>query len=192
MSEREYTPHFGYAYLNYTESKPFSVENNIHENKVQCLPCPYSGECNVGLLRARPKFWGYRDGGEYYFQRCPSGYCCNGDSVPCRTFDTCASGRIGTLCGHCQDGYSESVLSADCLKDESCDDFWVWPICILGAAFYIFYYSFKSELTNVCIMVFKSLITRCENCRNKEGNSDHKVNVEISIKSQDFRLQLLH
>ena len=179
-SEKEYTPNFGYAYLNYTESKPFSVENNIHENKVQCLPCPYGGECNVGLLRARPKFWGYRDGGEYYFQRCPSGYCCNGDSVPCRTFDTCASGRIGTLCGHCQDGYSESVLSADCLKDESCDDFWVWPICILGAAFYIFYYSFKSELTNVGIMVFKSLITRCENCRNKEGNSDHKVNVEIS------------
>ena len=178
-SEKEYTPHFGYAYLNYTEeSEQFSVENNIHENKVECLPCPYGGECNVGLLRARPKFWGYCDGGEYYFQRCPNGYCCNGDSIPCRTFDTCASGRVGTLCGHCQDGYSESVLSADCLKDENCDDFWVWPICILGAAFYIFYYSFKSELTNVCIMVFKSLINKCEDCKNRGGNPD-KVNVEI-------------
>ena len=148
--------------MNFSNSEKFTVEDNLFGNNVSCLPCPYGGDCNVGFITSRPKFWGYKYDGEYYFQRCPEGYCCDGESVPCKTFDTCSSARRGTLCGRCSHGYSESILSTNCVKDSLCDDYWVYPLYVIGALMYILYYSYKSELATLGVTIFKLVISKCE------------------------------
>ncbi len=161
-SQKAYTPNQGFAFINYSTEAAFSAENNIFASNVSCLPCPYGGDCNNGLLATRPKFWGYQHQGEFFFQRCPTGYCCNGDSVPCKAIDSCAPRRKGTLCGTCEEGYSESVLSTDCTRNEECNDYWVYPIYVLGALIYILYYAYKSELAFVCVTAFKLVINKCD------------------------------
>ncbi len=174
-SQKAYTPGYGFAYIGYETN--FSVEANVYENNVSCLPCPYGGNCNSGLLSTRPQFWGYQHNGEVYFQRCPAGYCCNDDSIPCTEHNTCAPGRVGTLCGRCQDGYSESLLSTDCVESDKCTDYWVYPIYVIGAALYIFYYAYKSELAGLCVMIFKGLIFKCERKETADTATSDKVPV---------------
>ncbi len=173
-SEKEYTPEFGYAHLNYSNNAYFTIHNNVMANNISCLMCPYGGECNTGLLSARPNFWGYRKNKEYEFKRCPYGYCCNDGSVPCLSYDSCRLHRVGTLCGACGDGYSESILSPDCVEDSKCNDHWVWPITVLAALLYLFYYMYKSELVTVSVKVFTYLLTKCERKRVSDSDSDIK------------------
>ncbi len=161
-SEKEYTPEFGKAHIAHDINSPFQAGKHLQANNVSCLPCPYGADCNVGLLRSRPQFWGYEYKGEYYFQRCPDGYCCNGGDIACKTFATCAEHRVGKLCGKCQSGYSESVLSTDCVEDRVCDDHWVWPVAIVGALFYIIYYMYKSEMVHLAVFLFESMLSVCE------------------------------
>ncbi len=168
-NEKEYTPDYGYAFINYTDNVTFSVQNNIHSNNVSCLACPYGAECNIGLLRARPGFWGFRETDGYKFQRCPKGYCCNGGSVPCDTHDACRTHRSGILCGACVSGHSESFLSTDCVRDTECNDTWVWPVMIVGALLYLFYYMYKSELVNISFKAFTYIVSKCESIRGKLG-----------------------
>ncbi len=183
-NEKEYTPDYGYAFINYTDNSTFSVQSNIHSNNVSCLSCPYGAECNIGLLRARPGFWGFREIDGYKFQRCPKGYCCNGGSVPCDTHEACRMHRTGTLCGACVQGYSESFLSTDCVDDQECNDWWVWPVMIVGALLYLFYYMYKSELVNISFKVFTWIVSKCESMKGKtvvsnDGKQSAKPDVTI-------------
>ncbi len=168
-SENEYTPEFGHLYINYSDSESFKIKKNFFGNNVSCLPCPYGGDCNVGFITARPKFWGYSYMGEYFFQRCPDGYCCDGQSVSCSRYDSCAPARTGTLCGKCIEGYSESVLSTNCMRNEECDDVWVYPLCIVGALTYILCYAYKSDAARVCVSAFKFIVSKCERRARKDA-----------------------
>ena len=42
-------------------------------------------------------------------------------------YDSCASNRMGPLCGHCKDGYSESMFGTLCIPNEECgwQNWWV-------------------------------------------------------------------
>lgn len=50
------------------------------------------------------------------FIQCPAGYCCSQKTAPCASYNTCAAGRKGYLCGSCSTGYSQSFISNGCVK----------------------------------------------------------------------------
>ena len=92
----------------------------------ECHKCPNGASCN-GTIRARANFWGRIEGDEIKMIPCPKGYCC--DEEPCGSYDSCRAHRTGTLCGHCSDGYTESMSSTQCFPNENCNKaLWVWPV----------------------------------------------------------------
>ena len=91
-----------------------------------CHKCPHGASCN-GTIRARANFWGRIEGDQIEMIPCPKGYCCNEE--PCGRHDSCRAHRTGTLCGHCADGYTESMSSTQCFPNESCNEaWWLWPV----------------------------------------------------------------
>ncbi len=114
-----------------------------------CQPCPFGGECLDGNVKALPNYWGYKMNGQVFFLPCPPQYCCNGIDVPCDSFNTCAPHRTGKLCGKCKHRFSESLMSAACIPDTRCDDWWVWPLGFFLALVYLLWYMYKNSLLNV-------------------------------------------
>ena len=99
---------------------------NSTEIRGTCHKCPYGASCN-GTIRARANFWGKIEGDEIKMIPCPKGYCCNEE--PCGSYDSCREHRTGTLCGHCSDGYTESMSSTQCFPNENCNKaLWLWPV----------------------------------------------------------------
>ena len=129
------------------------------ESKVPCRACPFGGDCSKIKIAARPNYRGYSSDGLIVFQTCPQGYCCNDIDVPCDSYDTCALNRRGRLCGECEHGYSESLMSKTCIPDEQCDDIWMWPVAILLAFTYLLWYMYKEEImsgiTTLLIHIYK-------------------------------------
>ena len=107
------------------------VHDHYFETEVPCRVCPFGGDCSKPTIVARPSYWGYTKDDLIVFQTCPQGYCCNGIDILCESYDTCALSRRGRLCGECEHGYSESLMSKTCIPDEQCDDVWMWPVTIL-------------------------------------------------------------
>ena len=135
------------------------VHGHYFESKVPCRACPFGGDCSKIKIAARPNYWGYASDGLIVFQTCPQGYCCNDIDVPCDSYDTCALNRRGRLCGECEHGYSESLMSKTCIPDEQCDDIWMWPVAILLAFTYLLWYMYKEEImsgiTTLLIHIYK-------------------------------------
>ena len=96
---------------------PQVMESNNHH----CAPCPLGAICNGNIIPI-DGHWGFLTRGELKFYQCPSGFCCSRQTVPCISYDTCATGRSGILCGSCSKGYSLSFVSDGCVlkKDVSC------------------------------------------------------------------------
>ena len=91
----------------------FNKSNNIH-----CEHCPRGGNCDSGLVKAKPNFWGYKKRKKVSFVQCPPGYCC--DSKDCVSYDSCRGKRSGTLCGQCPPGMSEGLFSTHCISNTKC------------------------------------------------------------------------
>ncbi len=140
------------------DTKPIhkTTRDIYHEQSVQlghyinlvnpCRPCPFGADCSEGDVVARANFWGFEYDDSLSFQTCPLGYCCNNVNIPCRAHNTCAEHRDGRLCGKCRDKYSESVMSRKCVPNESCNDWWVWPLGMILAISYLIWYMYKSEV----------------------------------------------
>ncbi len=97
----------------------------------KCHDCPHGANCSAGVV-ALPNYWGcLTKADKLEFHRCPVGYCCN--QAPCESINQCAAHREGTMCGRCMQGFTESLLSQECLPDERCGDIWVLPLFILWA-----------------------------------------------------------
>ncbi len=115
-----------------------------------CYDCPFGGNCIFGYKAARPNYWGYKNAdGFLTFQACPKGYCCDGlppNNILCMPHDGCAAYRRGTLCGKCYAGYSQSLMSVNCVPDKECDDWWIWPVGLLVACSYLIWYMYKGQL----------------------------------------------
>ena len=112
-----------------------------------CRDCPFGGKCNFGRIYARPNHWGYKDKNAILnFQSCPRGYCCDDVYTECQRYDTCSQHRTGRLCGECEKGYSESLMSVTCVANDECDDWWIWPLGFLLAASYLLWYMYKGKL----------------------------------------------
>ncbi len=144
------------------ENHKHYVFKHIFEMNNPCEPCPFGAVCSQGEVKALPNFWGYKEDVSIIFLSCPLKYCCNDIDVLCNSHNSCAPQRTGQLCGQCEIGFSESVMSTQCVPDETCDDWWVWPLSIILALLYLMWYMYKGCIANG----FKHLFMRFCTCRN--------------------------
>ena len=132
---------------NTTEVK--TLDKNTGSADLKCLECPYGGECTGYEVKTKPNYWGYKYNGQITFQQCPLGYCCTGsNNNPCTTYNTCLGKRNGTLCGTCEQGYSISAMSNQCLPNTECNASWLWPVGVIAAMGYMLWYTFKDDILN--------------------------------------------
>ncbi|KAL9973706.1 hypothetical protein ACROYT_G020194 [Oculina patagonica] len=125
----------------------YSIQNGVSRgfivnNTVKCLQCPFGASCIERNIAAKPNFWGYptsSDPPSLKFMACPEQYCREPTSDT-QVHNSCQGNRMGTLCGKCNRGYSETLFSSECRKNEECDNywFWIWTILITtGLALYL-------------------------------------------------------
>ena len=103
-------------------SSPSASESsgNMSHYNVICHDCPFGGKCYRNIVSIT-NFWGYRVGNTIEFQRCPKDYCCS--SRVCDSVDSCSDFRQGRLCGRCLSGYSQSLYTSVCMKNERCSPY---------------------------------------------------------------------
>ena len=85
----------------------------MQKHIIQCLPCPYGGECS-NRIKSKPNFWGYQsDDLTIKLLLFPSGYCCHGQN--CVSYNSCNESKEGRLC---RKGYVQGLMSATCIKEK--------------------------------------------------------------------------
>ena len=122
------------------------VINNLDVHRVSeahCKRCPYGAHCHIDV-KAKANFWGESHNNEVAMYLCPEEYCCQ--DLVCSTYDICAPHREGILCGQCEQGYSESLFSAKCIKNEECTyatTFWL--VIVLYGLLYVVFFILEEE-----------------------------------------------
>ena len=152
-----------------------------------CIECPHGANCTAGVI-ALPNYWGHTIAGHMLeFLRCPEGYCCN--QAPCEGIDHCASNREGTLCGRCMKGFTESLITSQCISDHACSDWWIIPLFSLWTftiALIIVFGQDIVQISKTCWNHMKSRISREQtiaksNDTNKEGELNSRDDIEIEF-----------
>ncbi len=152
-SEQFYIPSDGSFKVSYSTSMA-----SIRKDAMECVKCPFGGDCSADALRAKPNYWGYHTGEGIEFQQCPVGYCCEGSRRnPCKSHDACKGKRSGVLCSSCEEGYSQSILSNSCMANDECTSSWFWVIYFTGACTYMLWYTFKDDVLNVPVVLLNKL-----------------------------------
>ena len=125
----------------YSIQKGVSRGLNV-KNTVKCLQCPFGASCIERNIAAKPNFWGFPTSSHppsLRFTACPEHYCKTPTSES-QGYNSCHGNRTGLLCGKCTQGYSETLFSAECRKNEECNNHWFWIFTILlttGLALYL-------------------------------------------------------
>ena len=125
----------------YSLTQSHIMINNLnidYINRSTCIICPYGAQCKIDV-HAKANFWGQVSDGKVAMYLCPEDYCCQ--NLICKTFDACASNRVGALCGQCDEGYSESLFSTECIRNDKCtyaSSFWV-VIVVYGILYVVFF-----------------------------------------------------
>lgn len=99
----------------------------------KCLPCPFGGNCSENIVN-RDHFWGSvvrKNPPTLQFFDCPLDYCQTPEDSVSSIYDGCHGHRSGVLCGACAEGYSETLFSTSCRRNEDCNDVWLWPAIII-------------------------------------------------------------
>lgn len=107
----------------------------------QCLPCPFGATCIHTNIAAKPNFWGHQISEHpksLHFIACPDDYCQSPATVS-KDYNSCRGKRTGILCGVCAPGYSESLLSAECLPSDKCYDKWLLILTFLAITGFAIY-----------------------------------------------------
>ncbi|PFX12571.1 hypothetical protein AWC38_SpisGene23448 [Stylophora pistillata] len=98
-------------------------------NAVKCLPCPFGASCVERNIVAKPNFWGHLNRSSVppslTFFACPEHYC-RKPGPNTNGYNSCSENRTGILCGECIPGYSATLFSTQCRKDEECDNYLFW------------------------------------------------------------------
>ncbi len=102
---------------------PGNTTVNLHGKSTDskdfgCEPCPAGANCLGNDFTAKPNFWGFASGNQIVMHQCPADYCC---TVNCTGYNQCSSHRTGVLCGSCEENYSLSMLSSECIAIETCE-----------------------------------------------------------------------
>ncbi len=140
-------------------------------NNIQCQKCPRGGDCNSGLVRAKPNFWGYKTKMKIIFDQCPPGYCCNTED--CTTYDSCHGNRTGTLCGQCSDGMSESLFSTQCITNTECslNYFFIFATTAMLVLYLVFFLYHKEIVKILQTSLFSKRLSFSINNRNDQRNN---------------------
>ena len=150
--------------------------NHYTENLSPCNPCPFGADCSRNFQVApRPNYWGYKHNGFLHFQNCPLGYCCNGIDVTCDTINKCAFHRQSRLCGECEPGYTESLMSRTCIPDDQCNDWWIWPAAVLLATIYLFWYMYKGNIFPALERLILKLYNHFRNKKKSYGTDNNTM-----------------
>eukprot|EP00112_Aurelia_sp_Birch-Aquarium-sp1_P015137 Seg3327.2 transcript_id=Seg3327.2/GoldUCD/mRNA.D3Y31 product="hypothetical protein" protein_id=Seg3327.2/GoldUCD/D3Y31 len=132
----------------------YSLQESTLKNSTltgtKCRRCQSGAKCRSGVIRAKDNFWGYKemsmnDSIDINFIQLPRGYGCSGKE--CVTYDVCAPHRIGTLCGTCENGYSETLLSAKCVSNTECQRVKFWLIAFMCFVIFLIFILCKQEST---------------------------------------------
>ena len=140
-------------------------------NDIQCQKCPRGGDCDSGLVKAKPNFWGFNATTKLIFFQCPPGYCCNNED--CITYDSCHGNRSGTLCGGCPEGMSESLFSTRCISNKECflDYFFIFDTIAL-LVLYLVLFLYHKEIVNILhTSLFTKRLWFTINSRNEQRNN---------------------
>ena len=131
------------SYNHYSLFSSMFIEQRT--NNAKCHLCSPGGLCASGLTRPKNNFWGFQQrlGGITYVQL-PIRYGCQGRQ--CIKYNSCAPNRSQMMCATCDTGYSESMLSEECIKNEDCNKRQFWLLGILIVAIYVILFLYKSEM----------------------------------------------
>ncbi|XP_046844053.1 uncharacterized protein LOC124438108 [Xenia sp. Carnegie-2017] len=159
----------------------------------KCHPCPDGASCN-GTIRAKANFWGRVVGEKVEMLPCPKGYCC--DREPCLSYDVCREYRTGTLCSHCSQGYTETMSSTKCHRNEICNGaWWFWPLANLGIIFFLlcFYQEVITFLTKWLLWSDSSVIgsDACEYRPNERNLDETKSETENDSRSSREAIEVV-
>ncbi len=166
-----------------------SGHQKIHESpgeKSRCIPCPYGGECSGNNVVPRPNYWGFWHQDQMVFLQCPAAYCCSGiNNAPCSKYNFCAGNRTGMLCGACQEGFSVSILTGQCIRNSQCGgDQWFWLLVSLASFGYAIWYTFKDAIFGYIFDKIKKLTQIYASLKIKAGDVQAKIN---TVSVQDIR-----
>ncbi len=163
-----YVPSDGSFTVSYSSNKDNHIMlaqvSNINSSGLECTECPPGAECPGTDLTSKTNFWGYLTETGVEFQQCPAEYCC--EEAPCSGYNKCSRNRAGTLCGACQEGYSLSMLSNNCIQNTKCHDHWPWVLTILAMVIYMLWYTFKNDVFAIPGLIAKKV------CRKSSADDD--------------------
>ena len=111
----------------------------------QCLPCPFGANCSQNII-AEQNFWGFKEHDSpptLKFTMCPLGYCRPPNKTDFPEYNGCQGNRSGTLCGQCNESYTETLYSTNCRPLHECKDYWFWPVALVYVSFMALYFTFK-------------------------------------------------
>ncbi len=140
-----YVPSEGQFIVSYLsgQTSVFVTSSANDELHMECVPCPAGENCPGNDLTSSPNFWGFRQSNEITMHQCPAEYRCTKD---CSGYNHCSGYRTGVLCGGCQEQYSLSMLSSQCLEENTCDDHWLWWLVIFVMVLYMLWYTTKEDI----------------------------------------------
>ena len=114
----------------------------------QCLPCPFGANCSQNIL-AKRDFWGFEEQNNpprLRFTMCPEGYCSPPRETNFSQYNGCQGNRFGDLCGHCSEGYTETLYSTCCTLSHQCNDYWFWPVALAYVSLMALYFTFRPPI----------------------------------------------
>ncbi len=110
-----------------------------------CILCPAGANCPGYDLTASPNCWGHNTGIGITMCQCPAEYCCSQD---CTGYNECE----GVLCGSCEEIYSLSLLSSQCLYENTCTAHWLWLVVLVAMAMSMLWYTFKYDIFDIPLL----------------------------------------
>jgi hypothetical protein len=149
-----------------TYSLEKGIVYNNSSNNIICHECPLGGTCLEGQVTSKKNFWGYKSNGKVQFLQCPSKYCC--DTNHCEHYYSCHGNRVGTLCGNCPSGMSESLFDTKCKPNKDCESVLFWPGISAYLILYLLFFLYQENIFNWVQTRFISKVFR-HSRNNKPG-----------------------
>ena len=138
---------------------------------ISCRSCPYGAKCHRGIWNT-PGFWGHTGGeGDVVMHVCPEDYC-EMNVTSLISYDSCTDHRIGTLCGRCEEDYSESMFGTVCVANSECGSH-NWYIGLLIGIYgivYVLFFMFERDWGQFFTYLLKKL--RRKNKATKDISDD--------------------
>lgn len=160
----------------------------ILNRTVKCQRCPFGANCVERNIVAKPNFWGHLNGSSdppsLTFTACPEHYC-RSPAPGANGYNCCSGNRRGILCGECIPGYSVTLFTPECRKDEECDNYWFWVLTFLLTIMLSLYLLRKpptlSFLVNQIIWFRKKESQREDSASHRHDPHTDNANIKITF-----------